>query len=147
MGSFTNIAASVSTTAGTADYVTGVATFNTISLATALTDGTIYGYRAYYSDGTTAGVEVGRGVWTSATSTLARTTIETSSNANAKVSWSGAELIIEVVLTAAQLDTLSNTLNIDGGDANDITNTNIEGGNAISVYGGVDMSPLSGGGA
>lgn len=101
---FPNVAAQTSTTSGTADFVVSGSVFGHRTLVSALVNGREYAYRAYYADGVTAGWEIGRGVWTSSSSTLARTTIEDSSAAGAKVSFSGASKIIEVTISEAQLD-------------------------------------------
>jgi hypothetical protein len=60
-------------------------------------DGVEYPYKIQFSDGTTAGFETGKGVWTLATNTIARTTIFTSSNGGAKVDFGPGEKFIAIV--------------------------------------------------
>jgi hypothetical protein len=109
MPEYKNVVAGVSNTTGTDDFVvSGAALPSSLALEDVLTDGEVYGYMAYYADGVTDGVEVGTGAWTLATTTMARTTVESSSNAGAKVVWAG-ELVVEIVLTAAQITALAST--------------------------------------
>jgi hypothetical protein len=103
-------------TTGTSDFVIdGVALVGCVAFASALTNGLTYGYRCETSDKTSW--EVGSGTWTSATSTLSRTTVSRSSNGGAKVSFaSGAKSIGIVIqaqdftafITASTTNTLTN---------------------------------------
>jgi hypothetical protein len=86
-------------TTGTSDFVIdGVALTGCVSFASALTNGLTYGYRCETSDKTSW--EVGSGTWTSATSTLTRTTVSRSSNGNAKVSFASGAKSIGIVIQA-----------------------------------------------
>jgi hypothetical protein len=86
-------------TTGTSDFVIdGVALTGCVSFASALTNGLTYGYRCETSDKTSW--EVGSGTWTSATSTLSRTTVSRSSNGNAKVSFAAGAKSIGIVIQA-----------------------------------------------
>lgn len=114
---FANVAAQQSTTSGTSDFVVSGSVFNCQSLSDALVDGEEYAYRAYYADNVTAGWEVGRGVWTDSTDTLARTTIEDSSNSGSAVNFTSAAKIVEVVASKHHFDLLrSESLIIAVGD-------------------------------
>lgn len=105
MPNFANICAWISDLSGSTDPFTFLGGLVNAALpADALTDGLTYGYSAYYSDGVTVGYETGTGVYVSASNHLTRVSVETSSNSNNAVNWSGAAVIVEIVLTAAQLN-------------------------------------------
>jgi hypothetical protein len=60
-------------------------------------DGVEYAYKAKFSDGITAGYETGKGIYTSATNSISRTTIFTSSNANARVDFAPGQKFVALV--------------------------------------------------
>ena len=108
-------------TTGTADFVIdGVALTGCVSFASALTNGLTYGYRCETSDKTSC--EVGSGTWTSATSTLSRTSVSRSSNGGAKVSFASGAKSIGIVIQAQDFASAATDANIS---MSDITTNNV----------------------
>lgn len=73
-------------------------------------DGVEYAYKAKFSDGTTAGYETGKGIYTLATNSISRTTIFTSSNANARVDFAPGQKFVALVSDKETIE------NLRGGD-------------------------------
>jgi len=98
----------VPTAGGTTDFVVSAAVqgYLTPTQASAV-DGTTYRYKAQSSD--LSQWEIGWGVWTAATSTLSRTTIEFSSNSNLKVSFTVAPNV-GIVRSSADMFSMANSL-------------------------------------
>lgn len=99
-----------STTTGTASYVLGgtVAGYRTFAAAPMVNGDTCdyYAEDVNLSGIPTGGWEVGLGTWGTG-AVLARTTVYSSSNANALVSWAAGTRRIAVTLSANQLSTLT----------------------------------------
>lgn len=105
MPNFVNLCAWIANNTGTSsDYNFLGGIVNAAIPADVLTDGLEYGYSAYYSDGVTVGYEAGLGTWTASGTTFSRDTIESSSNSDAAVDWAAGSKIVEIVLTAGQLN-------------------------------------------
>jgi hypothetical protein len=85
--------AGTSRTTGTAGYVISGTTGKSRSMVSALTNGQQVAYHIEYKS-SKAGFEDGIGTWNSSTSTLARTAISASSNADAAVSWGVGEKVL-----------------------------------------------------
>ena len=89
---------------GTSDFTDGTALARYKNMSTAgCVNGVVYSYRAESLDGSQW--EEGSGAYASGTTTLARTTVSASSNANAKVNFSGSPRV-SITLMKVSLDGL-----------------------------------------
>jgi hypothetical protein len=79
------------------------------SIVSNAVDGVEYAYKAKFSDGVTAGYESGKGVYSSATSSIARTTIFTSSNSGAKVDFAAGQKFVALVTDKETIENLAAT--------------------------------------
>jgi hypothetical protein len=79
------------------------------SIVSNAVDGVEYAYKAKFADGVTAGYESGKGVYSSATSSIARTTIFTSSNSGAKVDFAAGQKFVALVTDKETIENLAAT--------------------------------------
>jgi hypothetical protein len=77
------------------------------SIVSNAVDGVEYAYKAKFADGVTAGYESGKGVYSSATSSIARTTIFTSSNSGAKVDFAAGQKFIALVSNKETINSMA----------------------------------------
>lgn len=99
-GTFIDNVAGLVTNPGTSDF-TGLSAWGQAEPMSTLTTGNLYAYKAIYLAGTPNAYETGTGVWNG--STLARTTIKTSSNGGSKVNFTGGQVLVVIVADTAML--------------------------------------------
>jgi hypothetical protein len=109
--SFVDVCRFTPTTGGTGDFVVSAATTGYLTPANAgAANGATYRYRAESAD--LSQWEVGFGTYTSGTTTLARTTILKSSNANAKVNFGAAPAVALVYLAEDAMSSQNNLADV-----------------------------------